>query len=68
MVWVEEIYRGRKIEGVHLATKTSYMPKFMLIPKLEEEKYLKLAEEFADKDFRTPIPKYIKWPPLYKVI
>lgn len=62
MVWVDAVYRGKK-EGVQLIKQESALTQFQLVPKSEETKYL----NFEEINRVTVVPKYMPWPPIYKV-
>ena len=66
-VWVEKVFRGRSFGEFELST-IAYKNYYKLVPKDEEESYIKktLAAEEVDK-IRKPIPEFIDFPPLLKV-
>lgn len=63
MVWVEGVYRGKKEPGIELLKEETALTKFQLVPKSEESKYL----NFKEVNRVTVVPKYMPWPPVYKV-
>lgn len=61
-VWVEKVFRGKKIPGDVFIYRTSYKADYRLIPKDEEEKYTKICADLQRKNV-TP---YVEYPPLFK--
>ncbi|KFM60816.1 hypothetical protein X975_12086, partial [Stegodyphus mimosarum] len=59
-VWVDEVYRGRKMEGLRLLTYDTCFTDYHLIPKEDEDKYLK----YETKDILKTLPKYDDLPPV----
>ncbi|XP_054718696.1 uncharacterized protein LOC129228083 [Uloborus diversus] len=59
-VWVDEVYRGRKLEGLKLLQDPTYLPDFHLIPREEEGKYL----NYKPQDITKILPKYGELPPV----
>ncbi|XP_050671940.1 uncharacterized protein LOC126970199 [Leptidea sinapis] len=63
-VWVEKTFRGRRLPGLTEIYRTSYKTDYQLIPKDEEEKFMK---SIAVHDFPDVIlPNKIEMPPLMK--
>lgn len=58
------IFLGRKLDGLRLLTKETYLPDFYLIPKHEEDKYL----NFQPQEIRKILPKYVKAPPVISML
>ena len=66
-VWVEKVFRGKSY-GEYELSKTAYKNDFKLVPKDEEEAYIKRtlsAEEI--ENLKKPIPEFLEFPPLLKV-
>ncbi|GFT82174.1 uncharacterized protein NPIL_567021 [Nephila pilipes] len=59
-VWVEEVFRGKKLEGLRLLQSDTYLPDFYLVPREEEDKYL----NYQSKDVVKILPKYDSVPPV----
>ncbi|GFS33947.1 uncharacterized protein TNIN_390641 [Trichonephila inaurata madagascariensis] len=59
-VWVDEVFRGRKLEGLRLLQSDTYLPDFYLVPREEEDQYL----NYQSKDVIKILPKYDSVPPV----
>ena len=63
---MDQVFRGRQYEGEIELTKVTYKNDFKLIPKDEEEAYLRgvLPPEELKK---SVLPEYMEFPPLLRV-
>ncbi|CAL1292218.1 unnamed protein product [Larinioides sclopetarius] len=59
-VWVEEVFRGRKLEGLKLIQDPTYLPDWRLIPREEEEQYL----NYQSQEIVKILPKHDTLPPV----
>lgn len=64
---VEKVFRGRPFGEFDLS-KTAYKNDFKLVPKDEEEFYLKNTMTVEDVEkLKKAVPEFMQFPPLLKV-
>ncbi|XP_055924998.1 uncharacterized protein LOC129956961 [Argiope bruennichi] len=59
-VWAEEVFRGRKLEGMKLIQDPTYLPDWHLIPREDEDEYL----NYQSQETVKILPKYDSLPPV----
>lgn len=64
MIFLTFFFLGRKLEGLRLLAKQTWLPDYYLIPKHEEDKYL----NFKPKEEVKILPKYVEVPPVFKLL
>lgn len=65
LLWAEYVLNGRKLTQLEQLQPDSCLNKYHLIHKENEEKYL---SGITNNPEVTVIPKFQKWPPLFKVL